>query len=98
MGGEEQVGIGIFTKSTAEYTKRGKNFNNELDYVAANVLMALVADFMLVWLPAPTLSYACASFPPHHSTVMWLIRFFLPTTPLSCLPVLSSFPPPCSHV
>ena len=23
----------------------------------ANVLMALVADFMLVWLPAPTLSY-----------------------------------------
>eukprot|EP00884_Botryococcus_braunii_P016583 jgi/Botrbrau1/3608/Bobra.0204s0005.1 len=53
-----EVGIGIFTKSTAEYAKRGKNFNNELDYVAANVMMALVADFMLVWLPAPTLSYA----------------------------------------
>ena len=29
----------------------------ELDFVLANVLMALVADFMLVWLPAPTLSY-----------------------------------------
>ena len=30
----------------------------ELDFVAANVMMALIADFMLVWLPAPTLSYA----------------------------------------
>ncbi len=80
-----QVGIGIFTKSSAEYTKRGKRFNEacallaaglrvctvdqacaylncrmpvqELDFVLANVLMALVAAFMLVWLPAPTLSY-----------------------------------------
>lgn len=55
-----QVGIGIFTKSTAEYTKRGENFNKELDFVAANIVMALVADFMLVWLPAPTLSFAYA--------------------------------------
>jgi hypothetical protein len=30
----------------------------ELDFVAANVMMALIADFMLVWLPAPTLTYA----------------------------------------
>lgn len=30
----------------------------ELDFVGANVVMALIADFMLVWLPAPTLSYA----------------------------------------
>lgn len=29
----------------------------ELDFVLANVMMALIADFMLVWLPAPTLSY-----------------------------------------
>ena len=29
----------------------------ELDFVLANVIMALVADFMLVWLPAPTLSF-----------------------------------------
>lgn len=56
-----EVGIGIFTKSTAEYTKRGANFKSELDFVAANVLMALVADFMLVWLPAPTLSFAASS-------------------------------------
>jgi len=30
----------------------------ELDFVAANVLMALIADFMLAWLPAPTLALA----------------------------------------
>jgi hypothetical protein len=30
----------------------------ELDFVAANVMMAIIADFMLVWLPAPTLSFA----------------------------------------
>ena len=53
-----EVGIGIFTKSTAEYAKRGSRFGDELDFVAANVMMALVADFMLVWLPAPTLSFA----------------------------------------
>ena len=35
----------------------------ELDFVLANVLMALVADFMLVWLPAPTLSYRRAHAP-----------------------------------
>lgn len=57
------MGIGIFTKSSAEYTKRGKNFSKELDFVAANIIMALVADFMLVWLPAPTLSFACAPCP-----------------------------------
>jgi hypothetical protein len=51
-----EVGIGICTKSTAEYTKRGENFSSQLDFVTANVIMALVADFMLVWLPAPTFS------------------------------------------
>lgn len=52
-----QVGIGVFTKSTAEYSKRGKHFFGEIDYVAANIAMAIIADFMLVWLPAPTLAY-----------------------------------------
>jgi hypothetical protein len=33
----------------------------ELDFVAANVMMAIIADFMLVWLPAPTLSFAAAA-------------------------------------
>jgi hypothetical protein len=33
----------------------------ELDFVAANVMMAIIADFMLVWLPAPTMSFAGAA-------------------------------------
>ena len=56
-----QVGIGICTKSTAEYTKRGDHFWNEIDYVGANLAMAIVADFMLVWLPAPTLAFRLGS-------------------------------------
>ncbi|KAF3336335.1 Protein RETICULATA-RELATED 4 [Carex littledalei] len=40
----------------AEYEKRKENFLKELDFVLADVIMALVADFMLVWLPAPTVS------------------------------------------
>lgn len=54
-----QVGIGICTKTTAEATKRGDMFFSELDFVVANVIMALVADFCLVWLPAPTVTWRC---------------------------------------
>lgn len=56
-----EVGIGICTKTTAEYTKRGEYFNSQLDFVAANIVMALIADFMLVWLPAPTFAVKYAS-------------------------------------
>lgn len=52
-----ECGIGIGTKSAAEYAKRQDNFWKELDLVTANVIMAILADFMLVWLPAPTLVY-----------------------------------------
>jgi len=52
-----EVGIGICTKSAAEAAKRGPSFSDELDFVAANVAMALIADFMLVWLPAPRLAF-----------------------------------------
>lgn len=52
-----ECGIGVFTKATAEYNKRGKYFWKELDFVTANVLMAIIADFMLVYFPAPKLVY-----------------------------------------
>lgn len=52
-----ECGIGICTKSAAEYTKRQESFWKELDFVTANVIMAILADFMLVWIPAPTLVY-----------------------------------------
>lgn len=51
-----EVGIGVCTKTTAEYTKRGDDFKSQLDFVFANLVMAVIADFMLVWLPAPTYS------------------------------------------
>ncbi|EFJ52087.1 hypothetical protein VOLCADRAFT_79235 [Volvox carteri f. nagariensis] len=52
-----EIGIGVVMKITAEYTKRKENFVREVDFVFANTLMAIIADFMLTWLPAPTLSY-----------------------------------------
>lgn len=51
-----ECGVGIFTKTAAELEKRKENFSKELDFVFADVVMALIADFMLVWLPAPTVS------------------------------------------
>lgn len=51
-----ECGVGIFTKTAAEYSKRKENFMKELDFVIADIVMAIVADFMLVWLPAPTVS------------------------------------------
>ncbi|KAJ9527277.1 hypothetical protein QJQ45_025573, partial [Haematococcus lacustris] len=52
-----ECGIGVVTKVTAESTKRGDSFWPEIDFVGANVVMAIIADFMLTWIPAPTLSY-----------------------------------------
>ncbi|EPS61857.1 hypothetical protein M569_12935, partial [Genlisea aurea] len=51
-----ECGVGIFTKTAAEYQRRGENFFKELEIVFADVVMAIIADFMLVYLPAPTVS------------------------------------------
>ncbi|KAK4476356.1 hypothetical protein RD792_015505 [Penstemon davidsonii] len=51
-----ECGVGVFTKTAAELEKRRENFTKELDFVFADVVMAIIADFMLVWLPAPTVS------------------------------------------
>lgn len=51
-----ECGVGIFTKTAAELERRRENFGKELDFVLADVVMAIIADFMLVWLPAPTVS------------------------------------------
>ncbi|XP_074557963.1 protein RETICULATA-RELATED 4, chloroplastic-like [Curcuma longa] len=51
-----ECGVGIFTKTAAEWERRRENFVKELDFVICDVVMAIVADFMLVWLPAPTVS------------------------------------------
>ncbi|XP_073142083.1 protein RETICULATA-RELATED 4, chloroplastic-like [Henckelia pumila] len=51
-----ECGVGLFTKTAAEYQRRKENFFNELEIVFADVVMAIIADFMLVYLPAPTVS------------------------------------------
>lgn len=50
-----ELGIGLVCKLAAEKEKRRGAFKKEIDFVFANVIMALIADFMLVWLPAPSL-------------------------------------------
>uniref|UniRef100_A0A5B6ZK86 Protein RETICULATA-RELATED 4 n=1 Tax=Davidia involucrata TaxID=16924 RepID=A0A5B6ZK86_DAVIN len=67
-----ECGVGIFTKTAAEYERRRENFFKELEIVFADVVMAIVADFMLVWLPAPTVSLR----PPVALNAGLLARFF----------------------
>ncbi|EPS64525.1 hypothetical protein M569_10254, partial [Genlisea aurea] len=67
-----ECGVGIFTKTAAELERRRENFTKELDFVLADVVMAIIADFMLVWLPAPTVSLR----PPLEITSAGLDKFF----------------------
>lgn len=67
-----ECGVGIFTKTAAELERRRENFSKELDFVFADVVMAIIADFMLVWLPAPTVSLR----PPLAVTAGGLSKFF----------------------
>ncbi|KAH9741373.1 protein RETICULATA-RELATED 4 [Citrus sinensis] len=59
-----ECGVGIFTKTAAEYDRRRENFFKELEIVFADVVMAIIADFMLVYLPAPTVALR-SSFAVH---------------------------------
>ncbi|GAB4828056.1 Protein RETICULATA-RELATED 4, chloroplastic [Ancistrocladus abbreviatus] len=67
-----ECGVGIFTKSAAELERRREKFTKELDFVFADVVMAIIADFMLVWLPAPTVSLR----PPLSTSAGPLAKFF----------------------
>ncbi|KAL2535814.1 hypothetical protein Fot_17277 [Forsythia ovata] len=66
-----ECGVGLFTKTAAEYSRRRENFFNELEIVFADVVMAIIADFMLVYLPAPTVSLG----PPIAATAGRLAKF-----------------------
>ncbi|KAI5673673.1 hypothetical protein M9H77_14037 [Catharanthus roseus] len=67
-----ECGVGMFTKTAAEYERRRENFFNELEIVFADVVMAIIADFMLVYLPAPTVSLR----PPIGANAGRLAKFF----------------------
>ncbi|CAL0329366.1 unnamed protein product [Lupinus luteus] len=51
-----ECGVGVIAKTAAEYDRRREKFFDELEIVFADVVMAILADFMLVYLPAPTVS------------------------------------------
>lgn len=47
---------GTAAQFLAEYQKRGKRFMQELDFVAADTLTCLFANFAAVWLSCPTVA------------------------------------------
>lgn len=51
-----EEGIGLFGKLSAEFEQRRSRFWNEGEFVLTNVIIALLADFGLVYYPAPSLS------------------------------------------
>lgn len=67
-----EEGIGIGGKLTAEYQQRRSNFWREGEFVLANVIMALLADFALVYFPAPSLSLTSSA--TSGATTNWLGR------------------------
>lgn len=67
-----ECGVGIFAKTAAELAGRQENFTKELDFVFADLAMAIIADFMLVWLPAPTVPLR----PPLSVNAGYLNKFF----------------------
>ena len=68
-----EVGIGVTMKLLAEISKRGDNFSSELDLVFANVVMAIIADTMLVWLPAPRAATSSQKAPINQTAIgKWL--------------------------
>ena len=54
-----EAGMGLVTKIIAELQKRPDKFLAELDLVFANVIMSLISDIMLVWIPAPQANLSC---------------------------------------
>jgi Protein RETICULATA-related len=51
-----EEGMGIAGKLGAEYERRRENFFKEGEFVFANLITALLADFALVYLPAPSVA------------------------------------------
>lgn len=47
---------GTIAQFLAEYQKRGKKFMEELDFVFADTLTCLFANFAAVWLSCPTVA------------------------------------------
>ena len=64
-----EAGMGVITKLLAELHKRPVKFWTELDLVFANVVMSLLADVALIWIPAPRLSLTPQAHKDHKEPV-----------------------------
>lgn len=51
-----EEGIGVFGKLSAEYEQRRSEFWRQGEFVFANLITAILADFALVYLPAPSVA------------------------------------------
>lgn len=69
-----EEGIGLFGKLSAEYQQRRSNFWKEGEFVTANLIMALLADFALVFFPAPSVSLAGPSKASQTGFRAWLTK------------------------
>lgn len=65
-----EEGIGLFGKLSAEYEQRRSRFWDEKEFVFANLLAAILADFALVYLPAPSVRLTDAA--PGKSIGAWI--------------------------
>eukprot|EP00871_Galdieria_phlegrea_P002075 jgi/Galph1/2869/GphlegSOOS_G1513.1 len=63
--------LGLCGKLSAEWERRRERFWKEVDFVFANVVMAFLADFALVYFPAPVASLMPAS----HMKTSWITSF-----------------------
>lgn len=52
-----ELGLGVVGKMTAEISVRREKTIPEIDFVLANLVTALLADFFLAYLPAPSVNY-----------------------------------------
>lgn len=56
-----EEGIGVFGKLSAEYEQRREKFFEQGEFVISNLITAILADFALVYLPAPSVALQKAS-------------------------------------
>ncbi|CAM9248013.1 unnamed protein product [Heterosigma akashiwo] len=68
-----EIGIGGVCQLAAEVKERGDKLLQQLDFVVADVLTCVIANFMAVWLAAPTLA---ALAPPPAAAGNAVKRFF----------------------
>lgn len=79
-----EEGIGVFGKLSAEWEQRRERFWIESEFVFANLLTAVLADFALVYLPAPSVRLTTAKAGSGFGTWLANLSASLPTGVFQC--------------